>query len=255
MQSVQSATLCPLAPFPPAAMVDFCNPGVLGGAAAFRRYFEGPILAGREPGASEVEAAAGAARAAELSSLVNHFILRRTNTLLSAHLPPKTVEVVCCRMTPLQTALYNHFLASKTTAQLLNGQRASRVLGAITSLRKLLSHPKLVYDAIHSPGAKGDAEGFAGAAEFFPPGLLDDGRPGRGSLPIGWEHLSGELGAEGGKDYRVCCRHGRSDLVRTSRVCHCDLPPDSPCRQPALHPSICQANSWCSPTCWMCSGD
>lgn len=199
-------------------MVDFCNPGVLGGAAAFRRYFEGPILAGREPGASEEEAAAGAARAAELSSLVNHFILRRTNTLLSAHLPPKTVEVVCCRMTPLQTALYNHFLASKTTAQLLNGQRASRVLGAITSLRKLLSHPKLVYDAIHSPGAKGDAEGFAGAAEFFPPGLLDDGRPGRGSLPIGWEHLSGERWAEGGRGWRVCCRHRRSDLVRNACV-------------------------------------
>lgn len=173
-------------------MVDFCNPGVLGGAGAFRRYFEGPILAGREPGASEEEADAGVARAAELSSLVNHFILRRTNTLLSAHLPPKTVEVVCCRMTPLQTDLYRHFLASKATAQLLTAQRASRVLGAITSLRKLLSHPKLVYDAVHAAGGRGDTEGFAGAADFFPPGLFDDGRPGRGALPRGWEHLSGK---------------------------------------------------------------
>jgi hypothetical protein len=34
------------------AMVDFCNPGVLGSPAEFRKHFEAPILAGREPGAS-----------------------------------------------------------------------------------------------------------------------------------------------------------------------------------------------------------
>ncbi len=31
-------------------MVSFCNPGVLGSPAQFRRHFEAPILAGREPG-------------------------------------------------------------------------------------------------------------------------------------------------------------------------------------------------------------
>lgn len=55
----------------------------------------------------------GEARSAELSGLVNAFILRRTNALLSAHLPPKVVEVVCCRLTPLQHAIYCHFLESK----------------------------------------------------------------------------------------------------------------------------------------------
>ncbi len=85
---------------------------------------------------------AGASRTAELSSIVNHFILRRTNTLLSAHLPPKVVEVVCCSMTPLQASLYTHFLDSKAAAALFTSQRAARVLSAITSLKKLLSHPK-----------------------------------------------------------------------------------------------------------------
>ena len=73
-------------------MVDFANPGVLGTPAEFRKRYEAPILAGREPGAAASEAELGAARAAELSAIVNDFILRRTNALLSAHLPPKARE-------------------------------------------------------------------------------------------------------------------------------------------------------------------
>jgi SNF2 family DNA or RNA helicase len=34
--------------------------------------------------------------------VVNQFILRRTNALLSKHLPPKVIQVVCCRLTELQ---------------------------------------------------------------------------------------------------------------------------------------------------------
>ena len=47
------------------------------------------VCAGREPGAPQDEAALGEERSAELSALVNNFILRRTNKLLSDHLPPK----------------------------------------------------------------------------------------------------------------------------------------------------------------------
>ena len=70
-------------------MVNFCNPGVLGDSVRFRRYYEMPILASREPTASEAVIAKGEERSAELSAIVNDFILRRTNKLLSAHLPPK----------------------------------------------------------------------------------------------------------------------------------------------------------------------
>lgn len=63
--------------------------GVLGSPAEFRRHYEAPILAGREPGAPPEVLALGEDRSAQLSATVNAFILRRTNTLLSEHLPPK----------------------------------------------------------------------------------------------------------------------------------------------------------------------
>lgn len=64
-------------------MVSFCNPGVLGTPSEFKRRFENPILASREPTASAEAVAKGEVVSEELSSLVNNFILRRTNTLLS----------------------------------------------------------------------------------------------------------------------------------------------------------------------------
>ena len=37
------------------------------------------------------------------------------------------------------------------------------------------------------------AEGFDGVGEIIPPGLFDNGRPGRGEMALGWEELSGKL--------------------------------------------------------------
>lgn len=72
-------------------MVSFCNPGVLGTPSEFKRRFENPILASREPTASAEAVAKGEVVSEELSSLVNNFILRRTNTLLSKFQPPKVL--------------------------------------------------------------------------------------------------------------------------------------------------------------------
>ncbi|GAX75378.1 hypothetical protein CEUSTIGMA_g2822.t1 [Chlamydomonas eustigma] len=184
------------------AMVDFCNPGVLGTPQQFRRTYEAPILAGREPGASPEIEAQGQTRSAELSALVNVFILRRTNALLSQHLPPKVIEVVCCRLTALQQLLYDHFLHSKATRKLLNGKGTAGVLSAITSLKKLCNHPKLIYDMVHSSAypdkSAGESEkeldaGFKNVEELFPPGVFDCGRSGRGGMALGWELLSGKM--------------------------------------------------------------
>jgi DNA repair and recombination RAD54-like protein len=129
------------------AMVNFTNPEILGDRRAFTRVYESPILRGREPDATATEIKIGNDRSGQLSAIVNQFILRRTNALLSAHLPPKVVQVVCCRMTPLQSKLYRHFVHSKAVRSAMEGEKSGvQVLPLITALKNLCNHPKLLYD-------------------------------------------------------------------------------------------------------------
>jgi SNF2 family DNA or RNA helicase len=167
------------------SMVDFTNPGVLGDAAAFRRVYAGPILAGREPWASDRVRTEGEEASKRLSAVVNQFILRRTNSLLSQHLPPKLLQVVCVKLAPLQRALYDHFLSSKELQHIMSG-RQSGVLASITALRKLVNHPRLVWEAMKQKAyaermgqrvstARDEAAGFEECEQYFPPGYSGRG--------------------------------------------------------------------------------
>ncbi|XVF67591.1 hypothetical protein PTKIN_Ptkin10aG0133400 [Pterospermum kingtungense] len=174
------------------AMVNFTNPGILGDAAYFRRYYETPIICGREPTSSEEEKKLAAERSSELSAKVNQFILRRTNALLSNHLPPKIVEVVCCKLTPLQSELYNHFIHSKNVKRAITEEtKQTKILAYITALKKLCNHPKLIYDTIRS-GSPGTT-GFEDCMRFFPPEMFS-GRSGSWTGGDGaWVELSGKM--------------------------------------------------------------
>ena len=178
------------------SMVEFCNPGLLGTPSEFHKHYERPILAGREPDATEKQLALAQERNGELGELVDKFVLRRTNTILSKHLPPKVVEVVCCKLSPLQSTLYHHFLESKAAKAALTGKNAM-VLAAITALKKLCNHPKLIYDMVN--GAKntgGSAAGFEDVGGFFEPGMYDARGPGNrggGGMCPGWEFHSGKF--------------------------------------------------------------
>ncbi|KAK7253202.1 hypothetical protein RIF29_37728 [Crotalaria pallida] len=174
------------------AMVNFTNPGILGDIAHFRRYYEAPIICGREPTATAEEKKLGAERSAELSLKVNQFILRRTNALLSNHLPPKIIEVVCCKLSPLQSDLYKHFIQSKNVKRAITEEvKQSKILAYITALKKLCNHPKLIYDTVRS-GSPGTS-GFEDCIRFFPPEMLS-GRSGSWTGGHGaWVELSGKM--------------------------------------------------------------
>jgi DNA repair and recombination RAD54-like protein len=161
------------------SMVEFINPTVLKDAAHFRKHFERPVLNGREPDASESQREKGEARSVELSAIVNQFILRRTNELLSAHLPPKLVQIVCCKLSPLQRMVYEHFVNNVVSQKLLDvarkaaGEKSSAgtsTLGCILSLKKLCNHPKLIYDAMngYDSAAASSSSAFKECEYLFP---------------------------------------------------------------------------------------
>ncbi|XP_066181020.1 DNA repair and recombination protein RAD54-like [Sylvia atricapilla] len=148
------------------SLVHFVNSGILGTAQEFKRHFEMPILKGRDADASEAERHKGEERLKELISIVNRCLIRRTSDILSKYLPVKIEQVVCCRLTPLQTELYKNFLKqAKPVEELKEGKISVSSLSSITSLKKLCNHPALIYDKCVE-----EEEGFIGALGLFPSG-------------------------------------------------------------------------------------
>ncbi|XP_065389610.1 DNA repair and recombination protein RAD54-like isoform X3 [Macaca fascicularis] len=148
------------------SLVHFVNSGILGTAHEFKKHFELPILKGRDAAASEADRKLGEERLRELTSIVNRCLIRRTSDILSKYLPVKIEQVVCCRLTPLQTELYKRFLRqAKPAEELREGKMSVSSLSSITSLKKLCNHPALIHDKCVE-----EEDGFVGALDLFPPG-------------------------------------------------------------------------------------
>ena len=135
------------------SLLDFANPSLLGSRNDFRKRYEIPILKGRDAAGSTADRERGDERLAELLATVNRFIIRRTNDILSKYLPVKYEHVVFCRLSPLQTDLYHHFLESSEIRSLLRG-KGSQPLKAIGMLKKLCNHPDLLDLIVDLPGCE-----------------------------------------------------------------------------------------------------
>ncbi|RLV94738.1 DNA repair and recombination protein RAD54 [Spathaspora sp. JA1] len=125
------------------SLLDFANPGYLGTRNEFRRNFENHILRGRDADASDKERLKSDEKLTELSTMVSKFIIRRTNDILSKYLPVKYEYVLFTGLSPMQKALYNHFITSPEIKKLLKGV-GSQPLKAIGLLKKLCNHPDLL---------------------------------------------------------------------------------------------------------------
>jgi len=69
---------------------------------AFRRTYEEPIVALQQPECDEDQRELGESCASELSHLTSQFVLRRTQEVMNAHLPPKVESVIFCKPTCVQ---------------------------------------------------------------------------------------------------------------------------------------------------------
>ena len=135
------------------ALLNFANPDYLGTRSDFRKKYEIPILRGRDADGTDVDQQKGNERLAELLTLVNKFIIRRTNDILSKYLPVKYEHVVFCKMAPFQKDLYNYFIQSPDIKSLLRG-KGSQPLKAIGMLKKLCNHPDLLNLPDDLPGCE-----------------------------------------------------------------------------------------------------
>ncbi len=116
------------------SIMEFLNPGYLGGFERFRKQFIVPI-----------ERYNDEERAAELRHLVQPFLLRRlkSDPTIIPDLPEKNEMVVYCSMTTEQAALYEQTVqqALDRLDQSTGIQRRGLVLGLLTKLKQICNHP------------------------------------------------------------------------------------------------------------------
>ncbi|KAI0374888.1 DNA repair protein, SNF2 family [Pilatotrama ljubarskyi] len=125
------------------SLLNFANPNFLGSKNDFRKNFENAIIRGRDADATDAVKAECEKKLKELGNLVAKFIIRRTNDLLSKYLPVKYEQVVFCKLSDFQLALYRLFISSPEIQALLRGTD-SQPLKAINILKKLCNHPELL---------------------------------------------------------------------------------------------------------------
>ncbi|BGP42766.1 helicase [Rhodotorula kratochvilovae] len=134
------------------AMLDFVNPGLLNDAAYFKKNFEQPILASRQPRATAKEKEAGKEASESLFAVQRNFVLRRTNEIILKHLPPKLEFTVFIRPTKLQLDLYREVLSSSLVRSMLEGLDRKQGLPLLQSVLKLSTSPGLVMKHIKDNG-------------------------------------------------------------------------------------------------------
>lgn len=159
------------------SLIHFVNEGILGTAHEFKKRYENPILKGQDAMASQPEREKAQECLQTLTSIVNKCMIRRTSGLLTKYLPVKFEQVICVKMTPLQTQIYKNFINSDAIRNKFTGtgekSNTLSALSSITSLKKLCNHPDLIYEKIIER-----SEGFEKAKDYLPSNYdIKDVRP------------------------------------------------------------------------------
>jgi SNF2 family DNA or RNA helicase len=131
------------------SILDTCNPGLLGSAAAFTRRFAKPIERHGDEEAAD-----------QLRTLTRPFVLRRVKTDRSiiADLPDKLEMEVVCSLTREQAALYKAVVDDmlEKVEQSEGIERRGLVLATMTKLKQVCNHPaQLMHDGTPLPGRSG----------------------------------------------------------------------------------------------------
>ncbi len=113
-------------------------PGLFGGWDRFREVFADPIEKGKDP-----------ARKQALSRVIRPFILRRTKSEVLTELPARTEIQLTAELSDAERRVYEDarlWAVTNLTSAIDEGEKDQRfqVLAALTKLRQLACHPRLV---------------------------------------------------------------------------------------------------------------
>lgn len=123
------------------SLFDFVFPMRLGTLVNFRNQFEFPIKTGGYANASNLQVQTAAKCAETLKDAISPYLLQRFKVDVAADLPKKTEQVLFCKLTKIQRAAYEAFLASNEMSAIMTGRRD--VLFGVDILRKICNHPDL----------------------------------------------------------------------------------------------------------------
>lgn len=124
------------------SLFDFISPMRLGNLMEFREQFEIPIKQGGYANASNFQVVQAEQRAEILKDSISKYLLQRLKIDVAADLPPKTEQVLFCKLSDGQRKAYEEFLKSDEVSAILDKRRQS--LYGIDILRKICNHPDLL---------------------------------------------------------------------------------------------------------------
>ena len=139
------------------SLFHFLEPGLLGARAEFQEAFAEPISRKEEEPLTR------------LRTRVAPFILRRTKAQVLTDLPPRIDQVERVPMTPVQRKLYESCLLAARGDVESADENAARfqILAALTRLRQICCHPRLILDADSAAELGAEAELTGGKFELL----------------------------------------------------------------------------------------
>lgn len=123
------------------SIFDFIYPFRLGTLFNFKEQFDIPIKQGGYANSSNLQIMAAQKCAEVLKEIISPYLLQRVKADVAQDLPKKTEQVLFCKLTETQTAVYNQWLHSETRELIL--QQKVKALVGIDILRKICNHPDL----------------------------------------------------------------------------------------------------------------
>ncbi|CCD22905.1 DNA-dependent ATPase RDH54 NDAI_0A07510 [Naumovozyma dairenensis CBS 421] len=125
-------------------IIDFINPGILGSFPYFKKRYMVPITRARDTSNryNEEILELGEERSREMIEITKQFTLRRTNSILTEYLPPRTDIILFCKPTETQLQAFDNAIRGAKLD--FNTASFNSTLGLITLLKKICNSPSLI---------------------------------------------------------------------------------------------------------------